>query len=440
MTRQQAFDAQDAVTAVIALHNHRKTIMNCLGSLLAGTAVPQVLVIDCGSTDGGAEAVECAVWSDDGTETDGCVEQPDGGTDGADCAVQPDGGTDGADCVEQPDGGAEGAGASTTRIRVIRLGVNTGRAHALNTGFHLTTTPYVLTVSPEISVGRHCVEKLLRSMRQLEAERILGVQGTILNAPPYTVCSAGWGMDFSFLPYRIAEREPAPAQIFKQRERKLRKILASDIDTSLYRMNTLREVGLMDERLFGCLEDLDLGIRAARMGFACYHTADALSVRRGTTESTTFERQVMTGNLIYMGYKYNRPAFLEKLTDLRLLALSKTRPGSTEPSAARETDAAAQGKPSIAKEIASVRQSEAGEAAVQRGRMLCFMAEMEQMEREELEMSVTKLPLPEEFCMEVSWSGKTLIYPLWLGERMESLGQMLRRRWQELFMIDDSIG
>jgi hypothetical protein len=59
--------------------------------------------------------------------------------------------------------------------------------------------------------------------------------------------------------------------------------------------------------------------------------------------------------------------------------------------------------------------------------MLCFMAEMEMMEREELGMSVTKLPLPDEFCMEVSWAGRKLIYPLWLGERMESLPEKLRK-------------
>ena len=49
---------------------------------------------------------------------------------------------------------------------------------------------------------------------------------------------------------------------------------------------------------------------------------------------------------------------------------------------------------------------------MQRGAMLSFQAEMEMMERTELEMSVTKQTLPEEFCMEVKDDAVRRVFPL----------------------------
>jgi hypothetical protein len=51
--------------------------------------------------------------------------------------------------------------------------------------------------------------------------------------------------------------------------------------------------------------------------------------------------------------------------------------------------------------------------------MLCFQAEMELMERQELGMSVTKQTLPEEFYMQTQADGPRGVYPLYLGERAE---------------------
>ena len=58
-------------------------------------------------------------------------------------------------------------------------------------------------------------------------------------------------------------------------------------------------------------------------------------------------------------------------------------------------------------------------AALERGRMLCFQAEIEQMEREELGMSVTKLTLPEEFYMEIREDGPGGVFPLYVGAKAE---------------------
>ena len=50
------------------------------------------------------------------------------------------------------------------QVRVFDFGMNPGRAHAVNTGIHLTRTPYVMTFSPGLAAGRHCIERLCRAL------------------------------------------------------------------------------------------------------------------------------------------------------------------------------------------------------------------------------------------------------------------------------------
>ena len=49
-------------------------------------------------------------------------------------------------------------------VRFFDLGMNPGRAHAVNTGIHITQTPYVMTLSPGLLVGKHCVERLCAAL------------------------------------------------------------------------------------------------------------------------------------------------------------------------------------------------------------------------------------------------------------------------------------
>ena len=335
--------SQNEVTAIIVLHNNKKTIGNCLKHLLRGSVVPRVLIIDCGSKDGGADAAReylKARFSD--KEEKG------------------------------------------TPYFVVELGVNTGRAHAFNTGVHMVSTPYVFSLSPEAAVSRRYVEKLLGCMKKLEKSGLhpLSVQGLITagtgSGRGTTIRSAGWKLRPDYICVHVAEGKDAGA--FRDPGR-VRRIPASDMSASLYRMAALSEVGLMDERLFGFNEDLDLGLRSSLLGHQSYLLPTAAARSYGPAEQTLFEKQVIIGNLLYMQYKYNRPAILQNL--LNNPAMSEDNGGS-----------------------------------VRRGRTLCYMAEMEQMEREQMDMSVTKLPLPDEFYMNTSWADSTLIYPLWLGERL----------------------
>ena len=308
------------VTLIIPVRREADKLIRCIRSVQSGTVVPQIIVMDCtADPEALREARE-----------------------------------------RFPD------------VRFFDMGMNPGRAHAVNTGIHITQTPYVMTLSPGLIVGKHCAERLCAS---LDGDGdLLSAQAKILSAEdPSRISGAGWLLDLGAGP--VVRGEDSRASRYRRRA----KITAAQMDAAIYRMEYLEVTGIFDERFYARLEDLDLGYRASLAGFANVYEPGAVCREMERKSDNSFYEQLKIGNMEYFRYKYG-------LKGLRF-------PG-------REED-------------------QQHKAAVERGRMLCFQAEMELMERQELGMSVTKLTLPEEFYMEIQSDGPRGVYPLYLGERAE---------------------
>ena len=93
------------ITLLIPARSADEKLSRCLRSVRAGTMVPKVIVLDLSTQDQTAERIR----------------------------------------RDDPE------------ITVFRMGMNPGRAHALNTGFHIAVTPFVMTLDPCMRVGKHCV-------------------------------------------------------------------------------------------------------------------------------------------------------------------------------------------------------------------------------------------------------------------------------------------
>ena len=306
------------VTLLIPVRRADGQLHKCLASVMTGTVVPQIILMDCTAEAGALNSVR----------------------------------------------------GRYPQIRIFDMQMNPGRAHAVNTGIHITRTPYVMTLSPGLAVGKHCVEKLCEALDRDSS--LLSAQGKILSAEdPSRLAGAGWLLDLAARP--VIRGKGARAISFAGRKR----IAAAQMDCAVYRMEYLEVTGLMDERYYARLEDLDLGIRGCLAGFGNLYEPAAVCRETGKSSLTDFYRQLEVGNLVYLRYKYG-------FKELRL----------------------------------PWKKPEAGqEAALERGRMLCFMAELEMMEKEELGMTVTKQTLPEEFYMEIRKDGPSGVYPLYVGER-----------------------
>jgi GT2 family glycosyltransferase len=260
-------------------------------------------------------------------------------------------------------------------VRFFDLGMNPGRAHAVNTGFHITQTPYVMTLSPGLVAGKHCVEKLCAALDN--DPDLLSAQAKILTAEePPRISGAGWLLDLSAEPViRGAGRSAASCS-------RKTGITAAQMDAAIYRMEYLEVTGILDERFYTRLEDLDLGYRGLIAGFKNVCEPAAKCREMESTPANSFYEQLETGNMEYFRYKYG----------LKGIRLPESKDKKEDPQRA---------------------------AALERGRMLCFQAEIEQMEKEELGMSVTKLTLPEEFYMEIREDGPKGVFPLYVGSKAE---------------------
>ena len=323
------------VTLILPIRRAGRQVERCLRSIFAGTVVPEVFVMDCSAEPGALDRVK----------------------------------------KEFP------------RARYFDFGMNPGRAHAVNTGIHLTRTPYVMTFSPELTAGKHCVETLCRALD--EDRDLMSVQAAILSAEePARILGAGWSLPLGVL----LGADPVVRGIGARAPYGKRAgITAAQMEAAVYRMEHLEVTGILDERYYGRLEDLDLGFRGMLCGFCHLYEPRAVCRKSGRAEEadagtesvskSRFYRQLEIGNMIYFRYKFG--------LDSRLSAL-RSQPG-----------------PVIGSD----------EAAVTRGRMLSFQAEMERMERDELGMSVTKQTLPEECCLGMKEKGPENVYPLYVGER-----------------------
>ena len=308
------------VTLIIPVRREADKLIRCIRSVQAGTMVPRIIVMDC---------------------------------------------TAGPAALRR-------ARETFPEVRFFDLGMNPGRAHAVNTGIHITQTPYVMTLSPGLIAGKHCVERLCAA---LDGDgSLLSAQAKILSAEdPGSISGAGWLLHPGGNPgIRGAGRS---ASGYRRRA----KIKAAQMDAAIYRMEYLEVTGIFDERFYARLEDLDLGYRAALAGFVNIYEPGAVCRETESGSVNTFYEQLEIGNMEYFRYKYG----------IKALGF----PGRKEDPSRK--------------------------AAVERGRMLCFQAEMELMERQELGMSVTKQTLPEEFYMEIQADGPRGVYPLYLGERIE---------------------
>ena len=236
-------------------------------------------------------------------------------------------------------------------VRFFDLGMNPGRAHAV------------------------CVEKLCAALDN--DPDLLSAQAKILTAEePPRISGAGWLLDLSAEPViRGAGRSAASCS-------RKTGITAAQMDAAIYRMEYLEVTGILDERFYTRLEDLDLGYRGLIAGFKNVCEPAAKCREMESTPANSFYEQLETGNMEYFRYKYG----------LKGIRLPESKDKKEDPQRA---------------------------AALERGRMLCFQAEIEQMEKEELGMSVTKLTLPEEFYMEIREDGPKGVFPLYVGSKAE---------------------
>ncbi|MGN0376594.1 MAG: glycosyltransferase family 2 protein [Suilimivivens sp.] len=237
-----------STTVVIPNYNGMRYIGDCLDSVLAGSSVPEVVVVDNGSTDGSCEFIR----------------------------------------------------EKYPRIRLLALEENTGFSHAVNVGIEEADTKYVFLLNNDTVLDKKCVEELERAMENADGCFSVGAKMINMRFPEKIddagdfYCALGWAYA------RGKDREAS-------KYGKSGRIFSACAGAALYRKELFETVGLFDEAHFAYLEDIDIGYRANISGYRNEFAPKAIVYHAGSGVSGSrhnpFKVDLTARNSIYLIYK-----------------------------------------------------------------------------------------------------------------------------------------
>jgi hypothetical protein len=183
------------------------------------------------------------------------------------------------------DGSAEAIERGYPRARVLRLGRNTGFSHALNAGIRATAGEHVLSLNFDVVLEPGFVAGLVDALaRHPRAGWAAGALRRLTDAGPVDAidCFGHWWLPSRYV-YGCDPARPEPAHYTEERE-----VFGASACGALYRRAMLEDLALdgevFDEDLFAYFEDVDLDWRAQQRGWRCVFTpaARGAHVRGGT--------------------------------------------------------------------------------------------------------------------------------------------------------------
>ena len=257
-------DERTLTTVVIPNYNGIEYLKNCLDSLLKGTNVPEIIVVDNDSSDGSRELVT----------------------------------------AEYP------------KVRLITFAENRGFDAAVNAGIKAADTEYVFLLNNDTVVAENCVEELEKAMEN--ADRCFSVGAKMINMKfPGKIDDAG---DFyCALGWAFARGKDKDVSGYQKPGR----IFAACAGAAVYRRELFETVGYFDEEHFAYLEDIDIGYRANILGYRSEYAPKAVVYHAGSgfsgSRHNPFKVDLTARNSIYLIYK-NMPV-LQMILNLPFLLL-----------------------------------------------------------------------------------------------------------------------
>lgn len=200
-------------------------------------------------------------------------------------------------------GSTDGSTSLTSDIldmEIIALGENTGFCKAVNLGIKKTKTPFVILLNNDTEADPHFVEEMLKGIKQ--AEDIFSGSAMMLDFKQRDILDNAGDL-YTLLGWARARGKGKQAALFEEEA----DIFSACGGAAIYRMELLRKTGLLDERHFAYLEDVDLGYRAKIMGYRnrYFPAAKVYHVGSATTGKRYNEKKVYLAarNSMFVVYK-----------------------------------------------------------------------------------------------------------------------------------------
>lgn len=251
-------------TVVIPNYNGRNYLQDCLTSLLEGSEVPAIIVVDNGSADESAAMVK----------------------------------------------------ERFPMVKLIALPENRGFSAAVNIGIREAGTEYVFLLNNDTVVLKDTIEELEAAMERHPKAFSVAVKMLQMKNPELIdsagdfYCASGWA---------FARGKDRKNEAFSKET----SVFSACAGAALYRKAVFEKIGDFDENHFAYLEDIDVGYRAKIYGYRNYYAPASVVLHAGSGSSGSrhnkFKVDLSSRNSIYLIYK-NMPV-LQVLLNLPFLLL-----------------------------------------------------------------------------------------------------------------------
>lgn len=206
-----------------------------------------------------------------------------------------------AEAVLAVDNGSEDAAPEVARragARVIAMGRNAGFAAAANRGIREARTEYVAVLNSDVELAPDYFERLaarLAAGAWFATGKILVARSAEAQTEAGQAVSPAQTIDGTFdavcrggTAYRIGNGQPdGPAYSAPRR------IWSAPWTAVLFRRELFDRVGWLEERFESYLEDVDFGLRCARLGLAGEYVPEALAWHRGSASLGRWHRDTV---------------------------------------------------------------------------------------------------------------------------------------------------
>lgn len=235
-------------TVVIPNYNGIEYIDACLDSVYQNNVVPEVIVVDNGSSDGSLNLVR----------------------------------------------------EKYKKAVVISFKGNTGFSKAVNAGIRAAKTEYVLLLNNDTVADAHMVEALEQAMEKNQCVFSAGAKMINLHRPEKL---DGAGDFYSALGWAYARGKDKEISSCSKGGR----IFSACAGAAIYRRELFDKTGFFDENHFAYLEDVDIGYRADIYGYHNIYVPEAKVWHAGSAASgsrhNAFKVRLSARNGIYLIYK-----------------------------------------------------------------------------------------------------------------------------------------
>lgn len=187
---------------------------------------------------------------------------------------------------------------SFPEVTLVRLDHNTGFSFAVNRGIELSAAPWLLLLNNDMEVAPDCLEKLVDAIRVYNGYHFFALK--MMNYHDReTIDGAGDAVLRGGVGYRLGTLEKD--SILYQQDRET---FGACAGAALYSKDFFTRVGLFDPDFFAYLEDVDLNMRARRIGLRCMFIASAIVYHIGSATSgariNSLTVRLSTRNNIYV--------------------------------------------------------------------------------------------------------------------------------------------